>query len=399
MQIRSDYQLKAMALLTVGHFTVDCYTGFVAPLVPVLQQHIGFSLTEAAFLISVFSLSSSLAQTGFGFLFDRFSHVHLVALGPLWAGVNISCMGLMSSYPALVLLAIAGGLGVAAFHPQGASLAGLKSGYRHRMGMSIFVTGGTLGIAVGALTVSFLVEIAGLRATVYAMFPAIVVAFLIWRYLDYQNTAQADTSSVSNGPRLRYDFLLGLWGLATLRALVILGFHAFVPLYLTGLNTSLFTVGLTLFVFGFSGGLGGLTAGRWAEIVGDKNLLYASYVFSFPLLGGYLLMGTNLTGLACLALAGYTISSGVPIIISVGQRSFPKSRGTISSVVMGLSFGTAALMITPAGVIADQVGIYAVLWGFAFVSLLGFFLALLLFGRGFIFSTQPVGTPTSLEAS
>ena len=382
-----------MALLVVGHFTVDLYTGFVTPLVPVLQQNIGFSLTEAAFLISVFSLSSTLAQTGFGFLFDRLSQVHLVALGPLLAGVGISCMGLTSSYPTLVLLAMAGGLGVAAFHPQGAALAGLKSGHRHRIGMSIFVTGGTLGTAVGALAVSLLVEIAGLRATVYAMPPAIGVAFLIWRYLDYQNPARADGSSVSNEPRPRYSFFLSLGGLATLRALVILGFHAFVPLYLTGLGTSLFTVGLTLFVFGLSGGLGGLTAGHWAERIGDKNLLYASYVFPFPLLGGYLLMGTGLTGLACLALAGYTVSSGVPVIISMGQRSFPRRRGTISSVVMGLSWGTAALMITPAGVVAEQVGIYAVLWAFALVSLLGFFLALLLFRRGLVLSPQPRCTP------
>ena len=398
MQLRPDYQLKAMALLAVGHFTVDWYSGFITPLVPVLQQHIGFSLTEAAFLISIFMVSSTLAQTGFGFLFDRLSHVHLVAVGPLLAGVGISCMGLMSSYLALVLLAMAGGLGVAAFHPQGAALAGLKSGHRHRIGMSIFVTGGTLGIAVGALTVSLLLEMAGLRATVYAMPLGIGVAFLIWRYLDYQNPARADASSVSSGPRLRYGLLLGLGGLATLRALIILGFHAFVPLYLTGLGTSLSMVGLTLFVFGLCGGLGGLTAGHWAERIGDKNLLYASYVFPLPLLSGYLLMGTSQTGLACLALAGYTISLGVPVIVSMAQRSFPRRRGTISGVVMGLSWGTAALMITPAGVIAEQVGIYAVLWGFALISLLGFSLALLLFRQGLLLSTQPVA-PQPLEAA
>ena len=392
----SNLQLKAVALLALGHFTVDFYAGFVTPLVPVLRQSIGFSLTEAAFLITVFSLSSSVAQTGFGLLFDRLRNARLVALGPLLAGVIISSMGLASSYSLLLLLAVAGGLSVAAFHPLGAALAGHKSGRRHSVGMSIFVTGGTMGIATGALAVSLIVEVAGRSAIVYAMLPAAGVAFLIWRRTDDQDPAPAEQSPVSDRLRLRYGLLFGLGGLATLRASVILGFHAFVPLYLTGQGSAISTVGWTLFLFGFSGGLGGLTSGHWAERVGDKNLLYASYLLPFPLLCGYLLMGTSLAGLACLAMAGYCICSGIPVIISLGQRSFPRRMGTISSVVMGLSWGISALTITPAGALAERVGIYPILWGFASVSLLGFVVALLVFSQGLVpsrLSASPEPTP------
>lgn len=388
MPRRADLQLSALVLLALGHFTVDFYAGFVAPLVPILRQSIGFSLTEAAFLISVFSLSSSFVQMGFGFLYDRLRSLHALALGPLLAGVAISCMGLVSSFFTLVLVAVAGGLSVAAFHPQGAALTGIKSGRRLNVGMSIFVTGGATGIAVGSLTASLIVEMGGLSAIAYAMFPAIGVAFVIWRCLDDENPDMTPVFSLNDGAGLRFGLLLGLGGLAMLRASVILGYYAFLPLYLTAQGTPISTVGWTLFVFGLASGLGGLTAGFWTERIGDKNLLYVSYLLPLPLLCGYLLTGTSLAGLVCLALAGYTISSGIPVVISIGQRSFPKRMGTISSILMGLSWGTASLLITPAGAIAERVGIYAVLWGFTFISILGFVVAVLLFQRKLVPSVK-----------
>ena len=390
---RADLQVNAVILLALGHFTVDFYAGFVAPLVPILRQSIGFSLTEAAFLISVFSLSSSFVQMGFGFLYDRLRSLHALALGPLLAGVTISCIGLASSFFTLVLVAIAGGVSVAAFHPQGAALAGIKSGQRLSVGMSIFVTGGAAGVAVGSLAASLIVEMGGLSMITYAMFPAIGVAFVIWRCLDDESPDIGPVPSLNDGAGLRFGLLLGLGGLAMLRASVILSYYAFLPLYLTAQGTPISTVGWTLFVFGLANGLGGLTSGFWAERVCDKNLLYVSYLLPLPLLWGYLLTGTSLEGLVCLALAGYVISLGIPVVISIGQRSFPKRMGTISSVLMGLSWGTAALLITPAGLIAERVGIYAVLWGFTFMSILGFVLTAMLFQRRLV----PLVESSSLE--
>ncbi|MEE8257463.1 MAG: MFS transporter, partial [Acidobacteriota bacterium] len=115
-------------MLTVGHFSVDFYAGFIPVLVPVLQRAIGFTLTEAAILVSAFSLSASFSQTLFGVLFDRWHSVRLVALAPMLAAVTLSCLGIMPTYISLIFLVIAGGLSIAAFHPYGASLAALESG-------------------------------------------------------------------------------------------------------------------------------------------------------------------------------------------------------------------------------------------------------------------------------
>ena len=78
-------------------------------------------------------------------------------------------------------------------------------------------------------------------------------------------------------------------------------------------------------------------------------------------------------------------------MISITQRSFPRRVGTISSVVMGLSWGIAGLGITPAGLgitpagaIAEVVGLYAVLWGFTLIGFIGFAVAVLTFQRRLI---------------
>ena len=86
-----------------------------------------------------------------------------------------------------------------------------------------------------------------------------------------------------------------------------------------------------------------------------------------------------MVGLASLALAGYTLGTGVPIVISLSQRRFPRQVATVSSVVMGVSWGIAGLALTPLGALAERTGIYAVLWGLTLAGLIGFALAVLTF--------------------
>ena len=379
-------------VLTVGHFTVDFYAGFIPVLVPVLQRAMGFTLTEAAILVSAFSLSTSFSQTFFGVLFDRWHSVRLVAFAPMLAAVTLSCIGIMPTYISLIFLVIAGGLSIAAFHPYGAALAALESGPRHSVGMSIFVTGGTIGVAAGALVASALVNWGGLSATLYAVGFGCLVAFLIRRNIDGRPMPHEGKSQKEEALPTGYGLLMSLGIMSMIRAIVILGFQTFVPLYLTEIGTALPTVGLTLFVFGLAGGIGGLTGGYWAERIGEKGVLFASFLIPIPLFLGYLLLGTSVAGIACFGLGGYFIFTGVPILIAISQRSFPRRVGTISSIVMGVSWGMAAVSITPAGMFAERFGLYSLLWILGLIGFAGFAAVLLLFRR------QPVPVAPSTQS-
>ena len=86
-------------------------------------------------------------------------------------------------YPVVVLLVFAGGLGVAAFHPEGAKFAAYASGAKRASGMSYFNIGGNLGYALGAFVTGLLVLRIGLVGALLAMIPVLAGALGLTRLL------------------------------------------------------------------------------------------------------------------------------------------------------------------------------------------------------------------------
>src|ERR1044072_9098061 len=130
-----------LVVLAAGHFTIDAYSSFFLPLLPLLAQRLGLNYAMVGGLTAMASLSSSFSQPLFGVLFDRMRRPWFVALGPMIAAVFIVSIGLAPRYDALVALLVLGGVGVAMFHPQTASLAG-ASGPPRGTAESVLVTGG-----------------------------------------------------------------------------------------------------------------------------------------------------------------------------------------------------------------------------------------------------------------
>ena len=64
------------------------------------------------------------------------------------------------TYPIVVCLVFAAGLGIAAFHPEGAKFAAYASGRKRASGMSYFNIGGNTGYALGAFATGELVALA-----------------------------------------------------------------------------------------------------------------------------------------------------------------------------------------------------------------------------------------------
>ena len=84
------------------------------------------------------TVSSSVLQPFFGYLADRKPLPWLVASGPFLAGLGIAVAGLFHQYYLIVAGVFLCGLGVAAFHPEGARMAGMASGENKASAMSIF---------------------------------------------------------------------------------------------------------------------------------------------------------------------------------------------------------------------------------------------------------------------
>src|SRR5499427_4482311 len=172
---------RRLAVLTLGHFTIDAYSSFFLPLLPLLALRLGLNYAMVGGLTAMASMSSSFLQPVFGLFADRLRRPWFVALGPLLAATFMASVGLAPRYETLVALLVLGGVGVAMFHPQAASLAGSTSAQRG-LAMSWWVTGGTLGWALGPAYATGIVHRFGLDHTWLAAIPGLVLCALLFTW-------------------------------------------------------------------------------------------------------------------------------------------------------------------------------------------------------------------------
>ena len=116
---------RRLAVLTLGHFTIDAYSSFFLPLLPLLSQRLGLNYAMVGGLTAMASMSSSFLQPLFGVFADRLRRPWFVALGPMIAAVFMASIGLAPSYAALVALLVLGGVGV---YKQARSLPRITNG-------------------------------------------------------------------------------------------------------------------------------------------------------------------------------------------------------------------------------------------------------------------------------
>jgi FSR family fosmidomycin resistance protein-like MFS transporter len=364
-----------MLLLTMGHLVTDLYPGFVSPILPLLQKNLALSLPETAFISSVLSMFSSVFQLLFGYLSDRFRKTIFVAVGPVVAAVFLSGLGFANSYLLLLLFVSLGGIGIAAFHPQGAALAGIESKDQPFTGMSMFVTGGSIGVSIGALIAAPIVEYGSIRSLSYFMIIGIITGVLHWKIISrdaltrhYQESSQV----LGQGSLLVFWILIIL---ALVRAYLFVALHTFIPLYLAEAGHTLSYGGVSLFFLHTAAGIGGFTGGFWAERLGVPKVIFISFLLPVPLLILYLLIGSFL-GIAFLALAGYILFTSTPLVIALSQKAFPNNISLASSMVMGVTWGVSGLLVTPTAVLAEQIGLFETLMFLSFVPIAGLLLTI-----------------------
>src|SRR4030081_1404250 len=102
----------------LGHLTVDTYVGVIPVLFPLLIGRFQLSLATVGLVSLAYSGMAAISQPLFGMLADRFG-TRFTGSAPGWPALTFSLLGFVTSFPLLVVLAFASGLGSGAFHPMG----------------------------------------------------------------------------------------------------------------------------------------------------------------------------------------------------------------------------------------------------------------------------------------
>ncbi len=369
-----------LGLLMFGHLTIDSYSSFFSPLLPLLVSKLHLSLAAVGTLVALASVTSSFSQPLFGLLSDRMRRPWFVALGPLTAAVFMSGLGLAPSYGPLVALLMLAGLGVAAFHPQAAALAAEVSP-RRSLSMAFFITGGTLGFSLGPLFAVGVVSAFGLERTWVAVFPGILASAML---LAWFARVTPPPRRVGRTPPLRalrpVMRPLTLLYLATVsRSAVASGFMTFLPLYLHGRGYTLSASGAMVSLYLLLGALGGFLGGWLSDRIGGHRVIVSSFLAGTPLFLAFVVL-PDAAGIPCLVLGSFVLQSSLPVNVVLGQELSPGHSSTISSLLMGAAWGVGALIVGPVGALADHSGLRTGLAALCGMLLLGLVCALMLPG-------------------
>jgi FSR family fosmidomycin resistance protein-like MFS transporter len=351
-----------MVTLSGGHLSVDFASGAVPALLPFLTDEFDLSYTAAAALMLAVLVSSSLLQPLFGLWSDRRGAMWLLPGGVLLAGVGTGLGSVASSYALVVVLFFAAGVGIAAYHPEGAKFAAYASGRKRASGMSYFNIGGNSGYALAPILITPLVIWVGLKGALLAMTPVLAYAVVMLRVLPaLRRLAPARSGRpVAFGEDDRRAMVL-LTLVIALRSVAWFTLLAFVPLWIVANGGTEGEGGRELALMLVSGAVGTLVLGPVADHIGLRRTLLVTQAVLPVLIVVFVAVG-GVVGTLALMLVGLSVVGTFGVTMVLGQLYLPRRVGMASGLTVGLAMGIGGVAAVILGAVADAIDLETALY-------------------------------------
>ncbi|HWK45880.1 MAG TPA: MFS transporter [Stellaceae bacterium] len=176
---RQDAQV--IGLVAFGHFSSHFFQLVLPPLFPLLALTFGCGYAELGALMTVFYVSSGLAQTASGFIVDRLGANRVLPAGLALLALGMLLIGLVPAFWMMFPLVMLAGFGNSVFHPANyAIMTHRVQPKRLARAYSLHTLSGTLGWAAAPVTMLSLVALGSWRiALVTVGLAGIGVAMLL----------------------------------------------------------------------------------------------------------------------------------------------------------------------------------------------------------------------------
>lgn len=338
-----------LAALCAGHFVNDSYSSILYPLLPLLEDKLHLTKAQVFWLAPLYAISSSLMQPLYGFISDRYARRFFAVFGPTITAVFVSLIGLAPSYSILILLLVAGGIGIGSFHPQAAAMAAKASGNRKRMGVAVFSALGTIGFAFGPFVITRIVARFGLEHTYYVIGLGLLMSAVLYRICPPLDAPSKPAPGVAKikwqllaALRAAWQPLLLLYLITVIRSGLQITTSNYLPYLLQERGYALPETGSVMTVFLLLGGLGGLAGGFMAERVSGRAVTLYSGLLAGPLMIASF-MTSGAASLIFLGLGGFVLLATIPVNVAMAQELVPGQTSTVSALMMGAAWGIGAL--------------------------------------------------------
>lgn len=348
---------RPLLTLMLGHLTVDMYVGILPVIYPLLIGKFDLSLQTVGLVAFAYSGMASIMQPLFGWIVDKYGS-RFIGLALAWTGIMFCLIGFAPSFPILVLIAALAGIGSGAYHPMGAVNARAVIADKDRnTGMSLYVSAGTLGVALGPLVGAIFLSLFGLNGTIVTILPGVGIA--IWMLFEMRTISarmpQRDRSVAMVYPPVPMAAMSAVIGLMMLRAWTMFGIQSFIPSWYDSLGYSRGFYSLLATTILLTSALGTIGSGTLADRHGRKAVLIGSTIASVPAI----LLFAEFPGRMAFvwaALIGLLAASTGPLLLVIAQELMAKRAGMASGMILGLGFVMGSVGVPVMGAVADRWG-------------------------------------------
>ena len=351
--VTSSVNRGGVALMSAAHVVNDFYQGVVPAILPFLAVAYGYSNAAAAGLMFAATAISAIAQPAFGWWADRGGQRWMIWAGMGTAALGIALCGFTESYEGLWIALALSGLGIAAFHPEGARVARRFSG-DSTSAMSVFALGGNAGFALGSVVAAAIVVWLGLTSLPLLLVPAAVMAVVLIARLPRHGSASHGGRSSAPG-RNDWPSFLRMSTAVVIRSILFFGITSFGALYLIErfeVPTALAAGASSAFLAaGIAGTLiGGMLADRIGRLPGQR----IGFALSAAACAGIVLAPSAPIAFAAIVLAGVALYMPFAVMVTLGQDYLPRNMGIASGVTVGLAVSIGGLFSPLLGWLADR---------------------------------------------
>lgn len=376
-----------VATLAGGHFVHDTFASFLSPLLPLLIQKLGLSLTLAGSLSAMQSLPS-LVNPLLGMIGDRVSLRWLAIVAPTTTAVAMSLIGVAPGYIVLAVLLLVAGISSACWHTPTPVIVARAAGKRVGMGMSVLMLGGELARGLGPLIAVGAVSLWGLeglwRLIPFGVFASVV---LYWRTRNLKpRMAQRKTDSWAETWVELRRVLLPIAGIVLTRSFMSIALSVYLPTMLTREGDSLLEAGGALSLLMLAGAIGSLVTGTMSDRIGRRRILVTVLILS-PICMGFFLNVHGWVMAPILFVMGFMTNSTTPVMMAMVQEYATGHPATANGVYMALEFVGGAVITIIVGALADVVGLRTAFAVCAFIAIFGALFVLFLPNQKKVVST------------
>ncbi len=357
-------QFKRSEVLTISfsHFAHDVYSSFLAPMLPLLINKLGISLTDAAFL-DIARRIPSLFNPIFGLMAEKVNVKYIVILMPSITAISMSFLGLANSYIVALILLFVAGLSAALYHIPSPVMIKEASGDKVGKGMSFFMVGGETARTVGPLIITGAISLWGLEGT-YRLVPfGLLASFLLFLKLRNFQVHSSFSKKIEKGDTKKFlksytPFFSAIGGFMLFQSAMKSVLVLYLPVYLTQNGSSLWYAGISLSVLQFFAVLGTLFSGSYSDKIGRYNMLLISSIVSsvFMVLFVYF---HEVALFPLLAVIGFFLFATGPVLMASVQDLNSGMPTFANSLYMSVNFGVSSIIVFVVGKLGDNIGLNA----------------------------------------